>query len=288
MKNILRFMSMFLIVIIVAFICIGCSSKEMNESKTAETTIESETISKTENQSVGEAYKSSETEVNMSTMLIGMDIYSANRMYLNSFHSKTETGVLEGLNSAKSFLEDAKNETKKFLPEKNGLTNQLDKLIGYYESIEEGLKGSENIDEDKLIELVRNSGDLYLKLLYISIGYSSLYNIRLYDMSLKEDGRWTLDQLWTNFLFDGECPNEITVDEIYSMWAEQYVDDENKAEFNVKLENLRQKDDTLDKEVNAEWLMFIEKFISIEKVAGQVPATFSFISNIMLFVRFDK
>ena len=47
----------------------------------------------------------------------------------------------------------------------------------------------------------------------------------MYDISLKEDERWTLSELWPKFLFDDDCPTEITVDELYSMWADKYVND---------------------------------------------------------------
>lgn len=272
MKKVFGFMFFLLIVVIIVIRCINYPPRRTVESQATETTKATEFVTAEEptspvkNQEVEKSQKDLEADVNMSTMNIGMDIHSSNQLYLASFYYQKGAKAYKRLYEAKNYLKDAQKATTEFLPEENWLNNQLAELISYYESTEEIIEKEGYIDEEKDADIIRDSNQLYLSLYYNSRSYSSLYNIRLYDISLKEDERWTLSELWPKFLFDDDCPTEITVDELYSMWADKYVNDTNG--FMAEIEDLRLNDNSLDKEINLRWWNITTKFISIEKVTG--------------------
>lgn len=226
-------------------------------------------------------------EMQISITKAAIDLSDSNHSIIQSLDASNMEEAITYFSEGLNFIKYAQKEVSDTISSPNFISDNLEELRENYERTLKLFEKFPDISEEEdieLVELVSEGTEQHVFLLKYVLCFVNLYRIRNFDKLPNAEARETMKETWWEFGFEDDIKYDenINKQDLYLIWAAQFFDSFDEAEFLEELQLLRDNDDLSSKDYNQKWAEFIENFIS-DTEKGNSIATPLFI-YILIFV----
>lgn len=191
----------------------------------------------------------------------------SNRYMIEAYYAKDSKEAKEYIDKSLNLLIEADEKMENVISSPNFLEKEMEKLQENYKKTS-NMRNKLSDASAEEINLIEEGAVSHVYLLKCLHSFSYLYCIREFDNLPEKEANKCLKETWWRFGFEEniECPDTIEKQELYHIWARQWLETELTQETIEKIEKLRKADDLQSKECNKKWIDFINEFCSKENM----------------------